>query len=73
MKLSNFTNFRVSNANSSQQQDPNRGPSGGPIPPNGSGTDMQSSHGGPLTPLQQGNVSGTNLNVPNFRGEGNDT
>ena len=52
-------NLRVSNANSSQ-------PSGGPVPPNGSGADMPG--GGPLTPLQQGNTTDSNLNAPKFTG-----
>ena len=56
-------NYRVSNANSSQQQDSNRGGA----PGNGSG-DMQGSHGGPLTPLQQGNATDSNLNAPKFTG-----
>ena len=53
-------NFRVSSANSSQQ------PSGGPMPPNGSGNDMPG--GGPLTPGMQGNASDSNLNAPKFSG-----
>ena len=55
-------NFRVSSANSSQQ------PSGGPVPPNGSGNDMPG--GGPLTPGMQGNTSDSNLNAPKFTGNG---
>ena len=52
-----FVNILRVSSNPSQQQDPNRPPPGAAIPPNGSGSDMPGSQGGPLTPMQQGKLT----------------